>query len=148
MLLVNIRSKLWCLFSDLYSEYLRKVYGMNLGRGVRISYKARLDKSVNPRGVHIGDNTWILADARVFAHDHCRSLKADTFVGKNCILGVNSIVLPGVCIGDQVVVGCNSVVTKDVPSNCVVGNPARIIKTNIRVENGKILQSQSCIKTE
>lgn len=146
---MSLRSKLWSVISDIYPQYLRKVYGVDLGKNVRISYKARLDRSVNPKGVHIGDNTWVLAFARVLAHDYCRSLVTDTYVGKNCVLGVNSFIMPGVKIGDEVVVGCNSVVTKDVPSNCIVaGNPARIIKTNIRVENGKILQSQSCIKTE
>ena len=40
--------------------------------------------------------------------------------------------MPGVKIGNQVIVGAGSVVTKDVPSNCIVaGNPAKIIKTGI-----------------
>ena len=40
--------------------------------------------------------------------------------------------MPGVKIGDHVIVGSGSIVTHDVPSNCIVaGNPARIIKENI-----------------
>ncbi len=51
-------------------------------------------------------------------------------IGKDCWLGGSAIVLPGITIGDRVVVGAGSVVTKDVPSDCVVaGNPARIVKT-------------------
>ena len=43
--------------------------------------------------------------------------------------------MPGIIIGDQVIVGSGAVVTKDVPSNCmVVGNPARVIKENIRTK--------------
>jgi len=39
------------------------------------------------------------------------------------------IVLPGITIGDGVVIGAGSVVTKDVPNNCLIaGNPARIIR--------------------
>jgi len=45
-------------------------------------------------------------------------------------IGFNTIVLAGVTIGEGAVVGCGSVVTKDVPRNCVVaGNPARVIRT-------------------
>ena len=45
------------------------------------------------------------------------------------MLGSGSIILPGVTIGVNSVVGAGSVVTKDVDDNCVVaGNPAQIIK--------------------
>lgn len=48
--------------------------------------------------------------------------------------------MPGVKIGNEVVVGSGAVVTKDIPSNCiVVGNPAQIIKQDIKVEKGKIV---------
>lgn len=50
-------------------------------------------------------------------------------VGNNVWIGGNVVVLPGVSIGDNVVIGAGSVVTKDVPSNVVaVGNPCRVIK--------------------
>lgn len=50
-------------------------------------------------------------------------------IGKNCWFGAGCIVLPGVTIGDNVVVGAGSVVTKDIPSNVVVvGNPAHVLR--------------------
>jgi galactoside O-acetyltransferase len=50
-------------------------------------------------------------------------------IGKNCWLGAGVIVLPGVTIGDNVVIGAGSVVTKDIPSNVVaVGNPCRVLR--------------------
>lgn len=50
-------------------------------------------------------------------------------IGRNCWLGANVVVVPGVTIGDNVVVGAGSVVTKDLPSNVVaVGNPCRILR--------------------
>ena len=52
--------------SNLYPAFLRRFYGMHIGANVRISYKAKLDKSINPKGIHIGDNTWVLADSMVF----------------------------------------------------------------------------------
>jgi len=50
-------------------------------------------------------------------------------IGNNVIIYAGAVVIGGIRIGDNVIVGANSVVTKDVPSNCVVaGNPAKIIK--------------------
>ena len=50
-------------------------------------------------------------------------------IGKNCWIGAGAIILPGVTIGDQVVVGAGSVVTKDLPSNVVaVGTPCRVVR--------------------
>ena len=50
-------------------------------------------------------------------------------VGRNCWLGAGVIVLPGVTIGDNTVIGAGSVVTKDIPSNVVaVGNPCKVLR--------------------
>ena len=50
-------------------------------------------------------------------------------IGKNCWLGAGVIVMPGVTIGDNTVIGAGSVVTKDIPANVVaVGNPCRIMR--------------------
>ena len=54
---------------------------------------------------------------------------APVHIGKNCWRGAGVIVLPGVTIGDNVVVGAGSIVTKDLPSNVVaVGNPCRVLR--------------------
>jgi len=50
-------------------------------------------------------------------------------IGSNCWLGAGVIVLPGVTIGDNTVVGAGSVVTRDLPANVVaVGNPCRVLR--------------------
>ena len=50
-------------------------------------------------------------------------------IGRNCWLGAGVIVLPGVTIGDNTVVGAGSVVTKDLPANVVaIGNPCRVLR--------------------
>lgn len=59
-------------------------------------------------------------------------------VGNEVWIGGNSVILPGVTIGDNSVVGAGSVVTKDVPADVVVaGNPARIIKRITEEEKEK-----------
>jgi acetyltransferase-like isoleucine patch superfamily enzyme len=55
--------------------------------------------------------------------------KRDVEVGNNVWIGYGACVLRGVSVGDNAVIGTNSVVTKDVPANAVVGGiPARIIR--------------------
>ncbi len=50
-------------------------------------------------------------------------------IGNDVWIGGNVTILPGVTIGDNVVVAAGAVVTKDLPSNCVVGGiPAKVIK--------------------
>lgn len=50
-------------------------------------------------------------------------------IGRNCWLGAGVIVLPGVSIGDNAVIGAGSVVTRDVPANVLaVGNPCRVLR--------------------
>lgn len=137
---MELRKKIWNILVSLYPLYLRWRYGMDIGKNCCISWKAHLDKSVNPKGIHIGDNTWILSGAMILAHDHCRNLKKDTYIGNNCVIGVRALVLPGLSIGNQVVIGGGSVVTKDVPAHCIAaGNPAKIIKEGIKVCSGQML---------
>ena len=62
--------------------------------------------------------------------------------GKKCFENIRLSFLPGVKIGDEVIVGAGAVVTKDVPSNSVVaGNPARIIRENIKMNTFAALEN-------
>lgn len=139
-----MRKAIWNVLSNWYPFILRTIYRMNIGENVKISYKALLDKSINPEGITIGNNSWILAGSAILAHDHCRGLKTETVIGSNCIIGIRAIILPGVTIGDHVVVGAGSVVTKNIPSHSIVaGNPAKVLKEgNVMVDNkGRIISS-------
>lgn len=67
-------------------------------------------------------------DMRMWKH----SANAPIIIGENCWIGTNVRICKGVTIGDNSVVAACSVVTKDVPANCIVaGNPAKIVKTDI-----------------
>lgn len=108
-----------------------KLFGMQIHNSARISFGAKLDKT-NPKGIHIGEDSYVASGAIVLSHDFVNKVHADTHIGKRCFIGSNSIIMCGVNIGDEVIVGAGSIVTKDVPSNCVVvGNPAKIIRRDI-----------------
>jgi acetyltransferase-like isoleucine patch superfamily enzyme len=56
--------------------------------------------------------------------------KRDVIIGSNCWIGYGACILRGVRVGDNAIVGSNSVVTRDVPANSVVGGvPAKVIRT-------------------
>lgn len=56
-------------------------------------------------------------------------LKGDTIVGNDVWIGQNTVVLPGVHVGDGAIIGANSVVASDIPAyHIAVGNPCRVVK--------------------
>ena len=119
--------------------YLRSVLGMDIHPTCKFSLKANFDWT-NPRGIHIGAGTYVAFGAVILSHDMSRLIHADTRIGCNCFIGAHAIILPGVTIGDECIIGSGSVVTKDVPSHTVcAGNPARVIKTGIRTREWGIL---------
>ncbi len=70
-------------------------------------------------------------DMRMWKH----SASAPIIIGENCWIGTNVRICKGVTIGDNSIVAACSVVTKDVPANCIVaGNPAKVVKTGIDIE--------------
>jgi len=115
-------------------------------RGYNIHPTAILERNLNidrlyPQGIYIGANTLVASNVTIMAHDHCKRVRnqpilIDTIIGERCFIAVGAIILPGVVIGNEVVVGAGAVVTKNVPSNCIVaGNPAKIIRQNIKMNN-------------
>lgn len=118
-----------------YAWKYKTLYGMHIGNGTVISRRAQLDRGINPKGVHIGEYTRITGGVLLLTHDACRKMKVDTYIGNKCFIGARSIILPGVKIGNEVVIGSGAVVTKDIPDNCIAaGNPAKIIRNNVRCD--------------
>lgn len=93
---------------------------------------------VDDTDIFVGDNTMIGPNVTIAVAGHpiyppLRALayqyNAPVRIGKNCWLGAGVIVLPGVTIGDNSVIGAGSVVNKDIPANVVaVGNPCRVLR--------------------
>ena len=114
-------------------QYYNRVWGMHIHPTAMFSLSAYLDRTY-PRGVHIGENSYVAIGATILCHDRTRGVKADTVVGRNCFIGARSMLLPGVVVGDESIVAAGAVVTKDVPPRTIVaGNPAVVIRRDIEV---------------
>ena len=126
-MIVAVRNTIRTALMRLRILYLRFFWGHELHPTSHISFSAYLDR-VNPKGIVVGPHTIITRGVVMLSHDYTRSISSQTKVGGKCLIGVNAIICPGVTIGDEVVVGAGAVVTRDVPSNClVVGNPAKVV---------------------
>lgn len=108
---------------------------VHFGRHIYANFNLTL---VDDTHIYVGDDTMIGPNVTLATAGHPivpelrqkgYQYNAPVRVGKNCWLGAGVIVLPGVTIGDNVVIGAGSIVTKDLPSNVVaVGNPCRILR--------------------
>lgn len=88
--------------------------------------------------VTIGDNVLIAPNVSIYTaghpiHPQSRNSGYEygipITIGNNVWIGGNVVILPGVTIGDNAVIGAGSVVTKDIPSNMIaMGNPCKIIR--------------------
>nr|WP_033927463.1 DapH/DapD/GlmU-related protein [Sphingomonas sp. 35-24ZXX] len=120
--------------------FANRFWGMHIHPTVRLSTSAKLDRTY-PRGIHIGAETYVAFGAAILSHDMIRALRTDTVIGRRCFIGARSIIMPGVTVGDSAIVAAGAVVTQDVPPNTIVGgNPARILRTDIRTGPYGVLQ--------
>lgn len=82
------------------------------------------------KGTYIAPNVGIITENHNLQDPDRRAGAKDVMIGEKCWIGMNSIILPGIVLGNHTVVGAGSVVTKSFPNGyCVIGgNPAKIIK--------------------
>lgn len=133
-MIVKLRNIVRIIAITLRHYYLVVFYGMNIHKSARVSWGVKIDKT-HPKGIFIGEESYIASGTLLLAHDYSRNVKTETKIGKRCFIGANSIIMPGITIGDNVIVGAGAVVTKNVlPGSIVAGNPARVIKTGIETE--------------
>lgn len=108
---------------------------VHLGNGVYANFNLTL---VDDGNIFIGDNTMIGPNVTIATAGHpilpelrndALQFNVDVHIGKRVWIGAGVIILPGVTIGDNSVIGAGAVVTKDIPANVVaVGNPCRILR--------------------
>ena len=109
---------------------------VKIGNGVGIFE----DTIINPSDtIEIGDNCGIGAEVMIWTHgawlDITQGFPSDfgpVTIGKNVWLPARSIVLPNVTIGNNVVIGINSIINRSLPSGCfAAGSPCKVIKENV-----------------
>ena len=129
---------------DFHCEYGRNIH---IGNRVIINMNCTF---VDNNKIRIGNDVLIASDVKMYTATHntdprlrtmpdwhpgmsiCNTYALPITIEDNVWIGGGAIILPGVTIGRGSVVGAGSVVTRDVPPNCVaVGNPCRVIRHNI-----------------
>ncbi len=108
---------------------------VHLGKFVYANFNLTL---VDDTHIYIGDNTLIGPNVTVATAGHPidpdirekgYQFNMPVKIGKNCWLGAGVVVLPGVTVGDNTIIGAGSIVTKDIPSGVIaVGNPCRVLR--------------------
>lgn len=122
------------------ATYIKKNMGIEMGDSCQVF--GNVGFGSEPYLIKIGDKVKITAGTQFITHDGgmevLRNLdllpEADYFgrivIGNNVFIGNKCIIMPGVTIGDNVVVGAGSIVTRDIPSNSVcAGVPAKVLRS-------------------
>lgn len=126
-------------------------YGFNIhvGKNFYANYNCTI---LDVSKVTIGDNCFMAPNVAIYTAGH--PLHPDTrnsayeygkavTVGDNVWIGGNTVILPGVNVGSNVVIGAGSVVTRDIPDWCVAaGNPCRVIRKITEEDRSKLFRDE------
>jgi acetyltransferase-like isoleucine patch superfamily enzyme len=127
------------LNSNLYISFLRKK-GVTIGEGTAFYGHVKID-CTRPYLVEIGKNCILTDGVTLLTHGYDLSVLLEVFGEMFCssakvvlegnnFIGVNTVILKGAKIGKNTIIGACSVVTHNIPSNCVAaGNPCKVIMT-------------------
>ena len=127
------------------AEDVRPIYwkkcGVKTSGNFKVGYGVYFDAG-NAANITIEDGVWIAANCLLLCH---RRILDEYFIGddyntlpykiepitlkRGCCIGMKSIIMPGVTIGEGAIIGTGSIVTKDIPPYCIaVGHPAKPVK--------------------
>lgn len=119
---------------------IRKM-GCHVGKNTFFGDYVRMDTSYADM-IYIGDYTHITSGCRLLCHQrdltgYCKGDNAadlgyktgEIHIGKGVMVGMETIIMPGVTIGDGAIIGAGSIVTRDIPAwTIATGRPARVVK--------------------
>lgn len=156
--LISLLGKITKIFRPIYAKLFPEKFAIHIGvnaKGRFRIYGSSLSMfSTEPWLITLGDNVFITNEVQFITHDGGTLILRDKIpdleitkpiiVGDNVYIGIRTIVLPGVKIGNNVIIGAGSVVTKDIPDNSVAaGVPARVIKT---IDEYRVKAEQESLK--
>ena len=137
----KIIGKSYRFSSENYLHWLRKK-GIKVGENVIINNPTKINIDISrPELFEIGNNVLLHSGTTILTHDFASRAFITAYneflpshamikIGNNVWLGENVSILKGVTIGDNVIIGYGSIVTKSIPSNSVaIGIPAKVICT-------------------
>ena len=135
----------WAILEPLAPRKLRPILirkmGCHVGKNTFFGDYVRMDTSYADM-IYIGDYTHVTSGCRLLCHqrdltgycvgDNAASLGYKTgeiHIGKGVMVGMETIIMPGVTIGDGAIIGAGSIVTRDIPAwTIATGRPARVVK--------------------
>lgn len=121
--------------------WVLKKIGCHVGKDVFIGDNVRIDSGHSDL-IYVGDHAHITGGCRLLCHQ--RNLRdyrkgddaaklpyklGEIHIGKGVMIGMESLIMPGVTIGDGAIIGAYSLVTKDIPAwTIATGRPAKVVK--------------------
>jgi serine acetyltransferase len=115
------------------ARWLRYAVGMDVDTTLQSSLSSRF-LPARRGSIAIGSETLVAFKTLIYTRDPITGNDRPVRIGSRCFIGGGSMILPGVTIGNECIIGAGAVVFEDVPSRSIAaGNPARIVRTNIRV---------------
>lgn len=135
--------KIFILLKELFIRATKSGVEYARYKGVQVGNDCRVytrSFGSEPWMISIGNKVTITSGVILLTHDGSTWLMNDekgrhylyrrVEIGNNIFIGVNSVIMPGVRIEDNVIVAAGSIVTKSVPSGVIIGgNPAKIIRS-------------------
>ena len=109
-----------------FNWLVQNIKGLKLGKLTDIGAFTYINAQY---GVIIEDNVQIGSHSSIYSVSTIDNKKGKVHIKKNTCLGSHSVVMPGVTIGENSIIGAFSFVNKDIPANCVaLGIPAKVVK--------------------
>lgn len=122
-------------------KLIRKM-GCHVGKNTFFGDYVRIDTSYADM-IYIGDYSHLTSGCRILCHqrdltNYCKGDNAadlgyktgEVHIGKGVMVGMETLIMPGVTIGDGAIIGAGSIVTKDIPAwTIATGRPARVVKS-------------------
>jgi acetyltransferase-like isoleucine patch superfamily enzyme len=139
----------YTMFAVIFSPFdLRKIrpfmfrlMGVKVGKGVAIGYEVLIDHT-NAKLITIEDNVQLTSRCHILCHkrnlsDYCVGddasklpyIRKPVVLKKGCQIGMGTLIMPGVTIGEGAIVGAGSLVINDIPAwTIATGRPAKVVK--------------------